>query len=160
MIDLWDTVAPVLADNLYLVLGTADAAGNPGVSPVFFAARDEHLLDWVSPPDSRHSRNIDVQPTVAITVFDSRAAIGTGDTVYLTATAGALSGTAASAGLVRLNLRLPADRQLNIDDLVLRGPLAVYEAAVDDHYVLRPRRRLPLRQRRRHPPPSRPDTGP
>lgn len=112
MIDLWDTVAPVLADNLYLVLGTADAAGNPWVSPVFFAARDEHLLFWVSSPDSRHSRNIDVQPIVAITVFDSRAAIGSGDAVYLRATAGALSETAASAGLVRLNLRLPADRQL------------------------------------------------
>lgn len=38
-IDRGDTVAQVLADNLYLVLGTADAAGTPWVSPVFFAAR-------------------------------------------------------------------------------------------------------------------------
>ncbi len=47
VIDLGQTVAPVLADNLYLVLGTADAAGKPWVSPVFFAARDENLLYWV-----------------------------------------------------------------------------------------------------------------
>jgi len=50
VIELWQTVALVLADNLYLVLGTADAAGKPWVSPVFFAARDENLLYWVSSP--------------------------------------------------------------------------------------------------------------
>ncbi len=136
MIDLWDVVAPVLADNLYLVLGTADAAGEPWVSPVYFAARDEHLLYWVSSPDSRHSRNIDVQPIVAITVFDSSAPIGVGDAVYLTATARATDDFAAAIGLDVLNARLPADRQLGSDDLLPRGPLAVYEAAVEDHYVL------------------------
>ncbi|PZS18893.1 MAG: hypothetical protein DLM57_05175 [Pseudonocardiales bacterium] len=135
-IDLWETVAPVLADNLYLVLGTVDAAGKPWVSPVFFAARDETLLYWVSSPASRHSRNIDVQPTVAITVFDSRAAIGAGEAVYMTATATASGVTAGAVGLDTLNARLPAGRQLSSDDLVPGGPLAVYEAAVDDHYVL------------------------
>ncbi len=99
VIDLWQTVASVLADNLYLVLGTTDAAGKPWVSPVFFAARDENLLYWVSSPDSRHSRNIDVQPTVAITVFDSRAAIGVGEAVYMTATASALGAAAGAVGL-------------------------------------------------------------
>lgn len=136
VIDLWQTVAPVLADNLYLVLGTADAAGKPWVSPVFFAARDENLLYWVSSPDSRHSRNIDVQPTVAITVFDSRAAIGVGEAVYMTGTASALGASAGSVGLDTLNARLPVGRQLSSDDLGPRGALAVYEAAVDDHYVL------------------------
>lgn len=136
VIDLWPTVALVLADNLYLVLGTADAAGNPWVSPVFFAARDENLLYWVSSPDSRHSRNIDVRPTVAITVFDSRAAIGAGEAVYITGTASALGATAGAAGLDALNARLPAGQQLSSDDLCPRGPLALYAAAVDDHYVL------------------------
>jgi len=136
VMDLWQTVGPVLADNLYLVLGTVDAAGRPWVSPVFFAARGENRLFWVSSPDSRHSRNIDGQPTVAITVFDSRAGIGAGEAVYMTGTASALGATAGVAGLDTLNARLPASRQLSSDDLCPRGPLAVYEAAVDDHYVL------------------------
>lgn len=136
VIDLWQTVALVLADNLYLVLGTADGAGNPWVSPVFFAARDENLLYWVSSRDSRHSRNIDVQPAVAITVFDSRAAIGVGEAVYMTGTASALGASAGAVGLDTLNARLPVGRQLSSDDLGQRGSLAVYGAAVDDHYVL------------------------
>lgn len=136
VIDLWPTVGRVLADNLYLVLGTADAAGKPWVSPVFFAARDVNLLCWVSSPDSRHSRNIDVQPTVAITVFDSRAAIGVGEAVYMTGTARVLGASAGAGGLDMLNAGLPVGRQLTGDDLGSRGPLAVDEAAVDDHYVL------------------------
>lgn len=136
VLDLWETVAPVLADNSYLVLGTVDADGNPWVSPLFFAASDETLLYWVSSPASRHSRNIELQPTVAITVFDSRAAIGAGEAIYMTGTASALDATAGAAGLDTLNTRLPAGRQLSSDDLGPRGPLAVYEAAVDDHYVL------------------------
>lgn len=136
VIDLWTRVTPVLADNLYLVLGTADAAGKPWVTPVFFAARDENRLYWVSSPGSRHSRNIEMQPTVAITVFDSRAAIGVGEAVFMTGTATALGASAGAVGLETLNARLPAGRQLSSDDLGPRGPLVVYEAAVDDHYVL------------------------
>ena len=126
VIDLWQTVAPVLADNLYLVLGTSDAAGRPWVSPVFFGVRDESLLYWVSSPDSRHSRNIHEQPTVAITVFDSRAAIGVGEAVYMTGFATALGASAGAVGLDTLNARLPVGRRLSSDDLGPRGPLGVY----------------------------------
>lgn len=77
-----------------------------------------------------------MRPTVAITVFDSSAPIGVGDAVYLTATARATDDVAAAIGLDVLNARLSADRQLGSDDLLPRGPLAVYEAAVEDHYVL------------------------
>lgn len=136
MVELWGTVRAVLDDVSYLVLGTADADGNPWTTPLFFAARGEHRLYWVSAPDSRHSRNLAARPTVAVTVFDSRGPIGMGDAVYLTATARLLDGDAALAGLAVLNGRLPDDRPLDHDDLLPVGPLAVYEAVVDEHRVL------------------------
>ena len=36
--DLADIVRRVVDDNVYMVLGTADRAGRPWVSPVFYAA--------------------------------------------------------------------------------------------------------------------------
>src|SRR4051812_24385425 len=51
-------IGRILATNRYLVLGTADEAGQPWVTPVFFAPLDADRVCWVSSPDSRHSRNI------------------------------------------------------------------------------------------------------
>jgi Pyridoxamine 5'-phosphate oxidase len=51
-------VPRLLAENRYLVVGTADGEGLPWVTPVFYAADGEHQILWVSAPDSRHSRNI------------------------------------------------------------------------------------------------------
>ncbi|MEV4019513.1 pyridoxamine 5'-phosphate oxidase family protein [Nonomuraea angiospora] len=73
---MWELVPRLLTDNRYLVLATADRQGRPWAAPVFFAARDEDRLFWVSAPDSRHSRNIAERPDVAITVFDSHAPTG------------------------------------------------------------------------------------
>ena len=136
MVDLWPTVAAVLREVHYVVLGTVDADGTPWVTPVFFAAPDEHHLYWVSAPDSRHSRNIVARPTVAGTVFESRGALGAGDAVYFTGTAAALDGEEAAAGLAVLNRRLSEDRQLDPDDLEPAGKLVVYRVVVDEHRVL------------------------
>lgn len=71
----------------YLTLATADAKGRPWVSPVFFASADYREYYWISAPTATHSRNIAECPDVSIVVFDSTVAPGTGQAVYLTATA-------------------------------------------------------------------------
>ena len=77
----------VLAANRYLVLGTADEAGQPWVSPVFFARLDPNRLCLVSSPDSRHSRNLAHRNTIAITVFDSSVAVAQAEVAYFDARA-------------------------------------------------------------------------
>lgn len=77
----------VIDDNLYLVLATADPTGLPWSSPVYFAHRGYAEFFWLSAPDAAHSRNIAARPEVGIVVFDSGAAIGTGQGVYLSARA-------------------------------------------------------------------------
>jgi hypothetical protein len=74
--------------NMYLTLGTADAAGTPWATPVYFAADGYRDYLWVSDPDARHSRNLAARPTVSLVVFDSRAPIGTGTGLYMAGTAG------------------------------------------------------------------------
>jgi hypothetical protein len=78
----------IVDDNLYLTLATADAAGLPWPTPVYFAPASYRELVWVSRPEARHSQNIEARPDVGIVVFDSRAPIGTGRAVYMTASAG------------------------------------------------------------------------
>jgi len=73
--------------NLYMALATADEEGRPWVIPVYFAPLGYRNLLWVSRPERRHSRNIAVRDTVSIAIFDSSVPIGTGQAVYMSATA-------------------------------------------------------------------------
>ena len=134
MTGMWELVPRLLADSHYLVLATADRQGRPWATPVFFAARDEDRLFWVSAPDSRHSRNIAERPAVAITVFDSHAPIGGAEALYLEASAGPADDPAAA--LTMLNARLPPGKQLTGDDLAPSGPMLAYGADVQRHFVL------------------------
>ena len=56
----------ILDANHYMTLGTADAAGNPWVSPVFFAADRYRELYWISSPEATHSRNLAARPELSI----------------------------------------------------------------------------------------------
>jgi len=81
------TVRDIVEATRYLVLATADATGRPWSSPVYFAHIGFTEYFWVSSPEVTHSRNIAVRPEVGIAVFDSQAAIGTGQGVYMSASA-------------------------------------------------------------------------
>jgi nitroimidazol reductase NimA-like FMN-containing flavoprotein (pyridoxamine 5'-phosphate oxidase superfamily) len=72
----------------YMTIATADAAGTPWASPVWFAHRGYAEFIWVSRPGTRHSQNIAARRQVAITIYDSTVLIYTGQAVYLEAEAG------------------------------------------------------------------------
>lgn len=128
---LADMLNRVLDNNRYLVLATADAAGRPWATPVFFAARGPGELYWVSAPGSRHSANIAARPDIAITVFDSTVPIGGAEAVYFEAHARQVEELDA---LETLNARLPADKQLTTDDV--SGPMRIFRADVRRRFVL------------------------
>ena len=66
------TVSGIIEASRYLVLATADKAGRPWSSPVYFAHIGFTEFFWVSSPDATHSRNIAVRPEVGIVIFDSQ----------------------------------------------------------------------------------------
>jgi nitroimidazol reductase NimA-like FMN-containing flavoprotein (pyridoxamine 5'-phosphate oxidase superfamily) len=89
-----DIARRLIRENLYLTLATADAAGSPWVSPVFYvAAEDEHFY-WVSSPEARHSRNLAERAEVSMVIFDSRVRVGEAQAVYISGRAGEVSGAA------------------------------------------------------------------
>ena len=81
------TAKAIIDANLYMVLGTADEAGRPWVTPVYYAPVDYREFLWVSRPETLHSRNLAAQGQISIVIFDSSVPIGTGQGVYMAATA-------------------------------------------------------------------------
>ncbi|WP_223622249.1 pyridoxamine 5'-phosphate oxidase family protein [Microbacterium sp. EST19A] len=122
--------------NRYGVIATADRAGKPWATPVFFAPLGADRICWVSSPDARHSRNIESRADVAVTVFDSTVPVGGADAAYVEAEASRLPDDGITAALQALNVRLPAHKQLEADDLQPHGSLVVYAARVQHRHLL------------------------
>jgi hypothetical protein len=75
----------IVRAGTYMTLATADANGLPWASPVWFATTDLREYFWASSPEARHSRNLAARPELAISIFDSGQAPGTGQGVYVAA---------------------------------------------------------------------------
>ena len=133
------TVARSIMDsNLYMVLATADEAGRPWASPVYFAHAGYVELLWVSSPEATHSRNIAVRPDVSIVVFDSSVPIGTGQGVYMSAAAGELAEDELEQGVDVFSRRSVATGGVawTADDVRGAAPIRLYRAAVAEHSIL------------------------
>jgi nitroimidazol reductase NimA-like FMN-containing flavoprotein (pyridoxamine 5'-phosphate oxidase superfamily) len=83
--DLQSVAREIIDANLYMTLGTADDAGRPWVTPVYYAPVGYREFVWVSQPEAQHSRNIAVRPEISIVIYDSTVPINTGQAVYMRA---------------------------------------------------------------------------
>lgn len=145
-----ETAREIIDTALYLVLATADADGQPWSSPVYFAHDDWRAFFWVSSPAAHHSHNIAVRPEVGISVFDSSAAIGTGQGVYMAAVAVELVGPGARHAIEVFSSRSlrHGGRTWTLDDVGGDSGMRLYRAVAADHWILakdgRPDHRIPV----------------
>jgi len=133
--------------NQYMTLATADEDGLPWASPVWFASIDYRELFWVSSPEARHSRNLAVRPEVAIAIFDSRQPSGTGQGVYISATAEQVPESEIERGLGVFSSVSEAKGAgtWNRSDVQAPARLRLYHAVAAEHFVLsRSDERLPV----------------
>ncbi len=132
------TLADIIETSRYLILATADAAGRPWSSPVYFAHIGFTQFFWVSSPDVTHSRNIAVRPEVGIVIFDSQAAIGTGQGVYMSAVAKLLEGGETTQGIEAFSRRSVAHGgpEWTSEDVRPGTGLRLYRATADAHWIL------------------------
>jgi hypothetical protein len=125
----------IIDGNLYMVLGTADQAGRPWVSPCTTPRRREFF--WVSSPDARHSQNIVARPELSIVIFDSSVPIGTGQGLYMSGLAHELVGDERDRGG---STSSPGGRSSTADepdtDVVSPARLRLYRAIAVEHYLL------------------------
>lgn len=136
--ELSDLARTVIDANSYMALGTADEAGNPWVSPVWFASEDHRQYHWVSSPEARHSRNIAARPEVAIAIYDSSGTPGTVEAVYMSGRAEELTGHELERGIAvfdRVSGKAIA-RGWGLSDVQEPSPIRLYRATATEHFVL------------------------
>jgi uncharacterized protein YhbP (UPF0306 family) len=140
--ELADHARRVIDANRYMALGTADEAGQPWVSPVWFASEDYRNFHWVSSPDARHSRNLAGRPEVAIAIFDSSVPVGGAQAVYMKGAAKELTGVELEQGLEVFDRvsRQDIGRAYGLDDVQGSALFRLYRARVSEHWVLIPGR--------------------
>jgi len=141
MTDFRDMAQNVIESNRYMVLGTADEAGVPWVTPVWFAQSDYRRFIWVSSPDRRHSRNIRARPELSIVIFDSQVPVGSARAVYMSARAEELSGAGLERDIARFDAASQAQglsRRWALEDVLAPAPYRLYRATVSQHWVLDP----------------------
>jgi nitroimidazol reductase NimA-like FMN-containing flavoprotein (pyridoxamine 5'-phosphate oxidase superfamily) len=136
-----DIARSVLDANSYVVLATADAAGVPWASPVWFAQEDYREIVWVSNPGARHSMNLAVRPQLSMVVFDSTVAANTGQAVYMSATAELVHDPAAVERSLGLFSRVSVRKGLGEwgpERVTGAARLRLYRATVIEHSILDP----------------------
>ena len=135
-----EAMAKAIVDgNSYMTLGTADAAGVPWVSPVWYAPASYREYFWVSRPGARHSQNIAARAQVGIVIFDSTVAIGTGQAVYMAALAEQVTdGGEIARGMSVFSMRSLAHggRVWTPEDVGRSGRVRLYRASASEQFVL------------------------
>jgi len=73
----------IITENRYMTIATASFHGEPWSTPVFMLVDDEYNFYWTSYTDTLHSKLLESNNRVAITIFDSSAPSGKGGAVYI-----------------------------------------------------------------------------
>lgn len=128
----------IIDSFMYMTLATADAEGRPWASPVWFAAASPAEFLWASDPDARHSRNIAVRPEVAVVIFDSTAALGAAEAVYVEAAAEELGGEELERAISIYSRRSSevGAPEWTLADVTSPARLRLYRATASAMYVL------------------------
>jgi hypothetical protein len=148
MADRGDLARTIIDSGSYMTLATADAEGVPWASPVWYAKAAYDELLWVSEPEAQHSRNIAARPQSAVVIFDSRAPLGGGQGVYMTATAEQLTGAEREDGIAAFAAwsESQGGSPWSVDDVCPPARHRLYRARVSQHWVLGEKdRRVPVR---------------
>lgn len=129
-----------VGSGLYMVLGTADEAGTPWTTPVYYAHVEMRQFIWVSRPERRHSRNIAARPEVSIVIFDSGVPINSGQAVYLTGSAHEASSEELPEMVEIFSRRsqLHGGMPFAVEDVTAPRALRLYVAATTEAWVLEP----------------------
>jgi uncharacterized protein YhbP (UPF0306 family) len=137
-----DHARSVVDSNRYMTLGTADEAGHPWVSPVWFASEEYRNFHWVSSPDAKHSQNLATRPEVAIAIFDSSVPVGAAQAVYMKGLAKELTGDGLEPGLEVFDRvsRKDIGRKWALDDVQKSALVRLYRATISEHWLLIPGR--------------------
>jgi Pyridoxamine 5'-phosphate oxidase len=137
--DLSAIARDIIDANTYMVLGTADEDGRPWTSPVFYSAWNYREFYWISSPAATQVRNIAKRPEISIVIFDSRVPVGSGQAVYMSATAGQVADDEIAAAVTRYpGPSARGGRTIAPEEVRPPARWRLYRATASEHSILCP----------------------
>jgi hypothetical protein len=118
----------VIDVNHYMTMATLDSDGRPRLSPVYYTAARYSDFYWLSTPGAHHSGNVAARPEVEIVIFDSTAAVGEGEAVYLSAVARRIRDDELDAVCPEAFRTTAGARRFQPDEIRGDAPLRLYVA--------------------------------
>lgn len=85
--DLSKRAKKIVSKILYITIATVSKDGQPWNSPVYSAFDEKYNFYWASDQNGQHSKNIAENNKIFIVIYDSTAAEGAGEGVYIQARA-------------------------------------------------------------------------
>lgn len=125
----------IVDENRFMALGTADGAGAPWVSPVWYAPASYRDYIWVSRQDTRHSRNITRRPEVAVVIYDSHRPGGWA-AVYMTGTAAEVRDVDAALAVFNHASAAHGLRPWSHAEISAESEFRLYRATISNQYIL------------------------
>lgn len=101
----------------------------PWISPVYSAFDEQYNFYWISGKSAQHSQNIRDNNEIAIVIYDSTAAEGTGEGVYMEAVAFEVEDEREIAHAIPLLYDRMNQPHRDIFDFVDSSPQRVYKAS-------------------------------
>lgn len=77
----------LVQDMKYLTLATVTAAGDPWITPLFYAYDDHYTFYWYSRKNTDHSINIEAHPKVSVSIYDQNISEERANGLYMVGTA-------------------------------------------------------------------------
>lgn len=124
----------IIQSNTYCTIATSTIDGKPWISPMYFQVDINNNIYWLSAKNCKHSKLIESNPHVAITVFDSHAKEGTASAVYITGRAIEVSGKELEHA-TRVMYQQKS-HQRNPSDFSKPSPRRLYKATIDKMWIL------------------------
>lgn len=82
-----EKAARVMKGTIYAAIATSSKSGGPWNSPVYVTYDENLTFYWASSTTSQHSQNINTNPQIFITIYNSEVPWGEGEGVFIQATA-------------------------------------------------------------------------
>jgi len=87
MKDLNKRAKEIIEEIMYVTIASVTEDGMPWNSPVFSAYDESYNFYWGTHKDSQKAKNIRSNPNVFLVIYNSKVPAGTGEGVYIKATA-------------------------------------------------------------------------
>ncbi len=80
-------VKQIIKENIYMTISVSTLKGDPWIANIYYACNSKYNFYWYSPISSVHSKTININPKIAIAIFNSTAVGDDVDAVYIKAKA-------------------------------------------------------------------------